>query len=323
MPECMSHARHLSRRPKFFLLDLDCSASYLTLNDNMNEFNACPTTHFCIFVKVAYCPLTFMVCSLAVCQFPPSVGDTLTVYVDNANGVPTCIMSRCPNGDWRCPCSNIFPTTCGSLNGSVTLEINLQNVLDVPSYLQVIGISDIQTITNNIVLSFYSPNTTNVSYALNVFPKLQVLRGVLYIRTRNDNRSSVLFLPGSGLGSLLAVGQINLQDFSNLIQNTNMTFFSSGILCAGKIGLEGLSTLTSLVGFDRIVDGVALPPYNNNWIYNLDSAATLTNVSALAAYARCGPNQRPDGVGSPALGVPCGNLFSWSAYCRYITFGTC
>eukprot|EP00884_Botryococcus_braunii_P006917 jgi/Botrbrau1/16226/Bobra.0066s0012.1 len=253
----------------------------------------------------------------------PVCDGTISLFVDNTNGVPTCtLQQRCPNGEYRCPCWNVFPTPCGTVNGSVYIDVNLQNVQNVAGFLQTIGLSDVQTIVTDFAMGFRGPASANYVWNIDILPKLEVVQGTTYLRSNADNQNAPFtILPGPGLGKLRAIGRLSVTDGAGALQNTNFAFLSS-LVCAGRLDLEGVSHLTSLQGFEGIADGVPNPP-GGCYIYNVDSASTLSNVSALAAFGRCGGNVRPDDNGKPCLGLPCGNIYGWNAFCGFVTSGTC
>jgi hypothetical protein len=99
--------------------------------------------------------------------------------------------------------------------------------------------------------------------------------------------------------------------------------FLSGLVCPGtQIDASFVSTLVSLTGLERVVDGnpaLANQPCFIGFTY---SKSVLFNVSALAPFAGCGGRQRPDNsTFLPCLNVRCGTLNTWTALCNYIASG--
>jgi hypothetical protein len=122
-------------------------------------------------------------------------------------------------------------------------------------------------------------------------------------------------LPGTGLAKLRVVTGGTMSFFYWYgAQIPNMEFLQS-LVCAGY-GLghgygygNELGGLQSLAGLGRLADGIGTP--GECFVSFTGSGSTLTNVAALATYARCGSiNQRPDGDNAtrPCLAVPCGQI---------------
>jgi hypothetical protein len=221
-------------------------------------------------------------------------------------------------------CRNMFPSPCGSLNVNLlTLKIDLQNIQYVAGWLQTIGISNIQTLLGSLSVTMNAlVNPTLVTWNVDIFPELEVIRNGL--SAGGGEGSQYTILPGIGFGKLRVTQSISLTG-RGAMQNTDLAFLSS-LECPGQaIRVEGLSTLTSLRGLERVVDSSpTLPPdpADSCWLKTYDSI--ISNVSALATYARCGADQRPDSDNNRlCLRVPCGDIDSWGALCNYNSRGTC
>jgi hypothetical protein len=150
--------------------------------------------------------------------------------------------------------------------------------------------------------------------------------GGIRIDVTGGNGSDFQVLPGTGLGKLRAVSAIEINNFQTTWSNTNLAFLSS-LRCSGRTNFP--SKVTSLMGLDNIVDGVADAEASYTVFYLLVRVnLQLTNVTALNAYARCGtPTQRPDvsGLPRPLVRVqPCTDILdTWATLCNYMRFGAC
>jgi hypothetical protein len=147
--------------------------------------------------------------------------------------------------------------------------------------------------------------------------------GGIQIDVSRSNGSNFQVLPGAGLAKLTAVSAIDVIDPRLTWSNTNLAFLSS-LRCSGSMSVR--AKLTSLTGLDNIVDGV--PDLRTSYIAFSFDTVTLTNVTALNAYARCGATtQRPDGWGLPMPLVRVRACFdtlgTWAALCNYMRFGVC
>jgi hypothetical protein len=95
-----------------------------------------------------------------------------------------------------------------------------------------------------------------------------------------------------------------------------MTIFPS-LVCPGT-DIDGsvLSSLNTLDGLQVVMDGSPSP----GCLFRFFSVTgLLVNVSALAAFGRCGAsNQRPDQESAPCLNVYCGVIYKWSTLCNYV-----
>jgi hypothetical protein len=148
--------------------------------------------------------------------------------------------------------------------------------------------------------------------------------GGIRIDVTGGTGSNFQVLPGTGLGKLRAVSTIGINNIQPTWSNTNLAFLSS-LRCSGSTA--GPTKLTSLTGLDNIVDGVSDAGASYVAFYFLESAS-LTNVSALNAYARCGTTtQRPDVSGLPRPFVKvqaCTDILgTWTTLCNYMRFGVC
>jgi hypothetical protein len=234
----------------------------------------------------------------------------------------------CPDGS--CACRNIFGSPCRSLGLDIVLSLEAQSVQFVAGWLQIIGLQDIQTVQGNLFISFRGPGKS-LSWTLDIFPHLEAVtsRVLIYRDIYSTSDFSLTLLPGKGFSNLRAVGSFELvtlevENASPWNQNTDLSFLSS-LECVGiHLYLVNLQNLTSLKGLERIRDG-SPPAYPLPFIYSNGGSTSLTDVSALAGYARCGlPDQRPDSQDNrPDLALPCGTLKSWPAVCTYISQGTC
>jgi hypothetical protein len=216
-------------------------------------------------------------------------------------------------------CRNIFPSPCGSLAAGLTLQIDLQNMQYVAGWLQTMGISNIRTLLGALSFDIRKSNPTLVAWNVDILPELEIIRNGLYITAAAGTQ--FIFLPGIGFGKLRVTPVTYFKVYGSTMQNTDLAFLSS-LECPGRgIYGGGLSTLTSLKGLERVVDGV--PAEDLSFCF-LSTHSIISNASALATYARCGADQRPDTRNSrPCLTLPCGYISSWSALCNYISRGTC
>lgn len=280
-----------------------------------------------------------------MCEVPWSGN---SAYGIGINVGPTCTFSsssRCLDGN--CTCRNIFGKVCGTLVGDVLLYIdNRQNswAQYVPDALDALGISNIKTLVGDLTFDLDGYYFAYGEWAVNAFPNLEVIRG----RNRNTPAGgevilgqlqvasySPLFnlLPGPGLSKLRVVSYIALASNrgSERCVNTDLAFLSSLECVGGVLSFRG-NSLQSLRGLERVVDG--LPAVYPNLVGSGYTTAkfwiggTPANVSALAAYARCGGTIRPDTAPENVyIVVPCGNTTSsittWSGLCTYIANGTC
>lgn len=258
---------------------------------------------------------------LAVCNLPPEVsGSALSL---NFRGTTCNFNSPCPSAN--CTCRNILTTPCGSLNATLLLYLDLDNLQYAGGWLQAIGVNNIQTLLGDLRFSVTMGPPALVSWTIDIFPNLEVITGRLDFFSFSGWR--FVILPGPGLASLRVTGAISFSVQSSL-KNTDLAFLSR-LECPGRfISGGGLRDLTSLRGLERVVDGLSAEVSCS--VFFADSTVTLTNVTALAPLARCGANQRPDAANTtarylnqPCVFVPCGRLMSWSSLCNYIARATC
>lgn len=260
---------------------------------------------------------------VAVCSPPydATTSDLFEIAIGSDCSIYPC------DGAW-CSCRNVFGGGCGSFKGSLYLSIDVLYLQDAAGWLDFIGLSNVSTINGSLILNLNSlswdgsPGST-INWYINIFPNLQVIsRGVSVSVTYGP---PLLLLPGPGLTKLRAAARIELSDYYAVIQNNDLAFLSS-LQCIGGIGSSGFQLpLVSLQGLENVVDG------NTTWpcfTYFSDSTfsggPTLSDVSALTAYARCGANQRSDNSpAQPCLTVTCGYLDTWTSFCNYVARGTC
>lgn len=256
---------------------------------------------------------------LAVCD--PSEGLGVTSLVILIKG-STCVFSNLRTTN----CSNIFNTNCGSLRAeSLQIDMDPSSLdlqdLGVDYWLKEVGLFDIHMVLGNLVLSFSVPNPSTVEWEIGIFPNLEAVQGTFLVRASPGVH--VTLLPGRGLAKLRAVGQLSFIDIGQgqAIQNVDLRFLSA-LECPGTdITVENLSALTSLNGLEKVTNSGTEP---GCLFLFTDNPPILSDVSALAAYARCGANQRPDiDDKKPCVTVTCGAIESWSQLCQFISDGTC
>ncbi len=140
-------------------------------------------------------------------------------------------------------------------------------------------------------------------------------------------------LPGPGLAKLKAASRVYIYNQLPGWASTDLRFLSS-LRCTGYVSVvgPGPALLTSLSGLNNVVDGVPDATSSSNSYdfinFELRSTPSLTNVSALNAYARCGtPQQRLDGPRLPRPQIQvkrCADaLNSWAVFCKYLLYGQC
>lgn len=193
------------------------------------------------------------------------------------------------------------------------------------------GIQNIQSVLGDLELFSWDGNETVVAiWRIDIFPNLEVVTGQVALIF---GVPKVVLQPGGGLGSLRAVGQLFIANNAagGGLQNTFLEFLSR-LECVGTgASFNGLTNLKSLYGLGRLVD--AMPNSETSYcVLQLgDFPTNLTDVSALATFARCGrSNQRPDEspdsptYARPCITVSCGSLLAtWSDLCTYISRRTC
>jgi hypothetical protein len=220
------------------------------------------------------------------------------------------------------------------------LRIEAQNVQYVAGWLRTMGLQDIQTLQGGLRLYFSGPIGQSFSWALDIFPRLVVVTQGLQITDNGVQGFGLTILPGVGFSNLRVVyiaviAGRNVRNDDPLatltatwLENTDIAFLSS-LECVGSFTLLRIQNLMSLKGLERLRDGSPSAGFsfvNINW--NV-MTSKLTNVSALAGYARCGlPNQRPDTGSQPYLALAaclacCNGVGTWSGVCNYISRGIC
>jgi hypothetical protein len=238
--------------------------------------------------------------------------------------------------DPNCTCRNVFNgVSCGYLNIGLWLHMDIQSLKVVPVWLQTLGLANLQVLDKRLALEFLRVDgTQNVEWSIDLFPNLEVVRGGFNVWTGDYDdivsTQTIKILPGPGLAKLRAVSNVFIDDEWKILMNTDLAFLSS-LQCFGQ-GLAIYSNffLMSLYGLQRVVDGVSISGDPCVFYIYMSDSKYLSNVSALAAYARCGQsNQRgPDDPRQPCdLKVSCGgsvpDLSTWSALCDYIAQSPC
>jgi hypothetical protein len=283
-----------------------------------------------------------------VCGPPSPVFTYLKITVSGDNSSSNnCRIEPCLNNN--CTCRNIFPyAACGTLN--ITLVVQIQNwevgtgvyqqtYQYVAGWLNTLGLASVQTMLKDldIVINEYVCNFCDVatnSWAINIFPQLEVVRGSLIFTFVPGSyyRKSFSLLPGSGLAKLRATGTTRIGVLRGGLGGgwamADLSFLS-GLVCPGtqinlseNIDASSVSTLVSLTGLDRVVDGNPALVDQPCFIGFTYSNSVLFNVSALAPFAGCGGQQRPDNSSFlPCLNVWCGQINTWTALCNYIASG--
>lgn len=255
---------------------------------------------------------------------------------------PTCTFSPCPDGN--CTCRNIFGKVCGSLVGDILLYLSSPWGQYVPEALDAIGIGNIQTLAGDLKVDLQGFSTVTSSWTINMFPNLQVVRGrnrstpagneVILGKVELSSFSPYfLLLPGPGLSKLRVVNYVVISGSQpNRCLNNDLAFLSSLECVGGVLSFRG-TTLQSLYGLQRVSDGLpaVLPVQTGSgftkakfWI-----TGTPSDVSALATYAGCGGNVRPDTESENVyIVVSCtpttiGTITTWTALCAFIANSTC
>lgn len=226
----------------------------------------------------------------------------------------------CWTNNGTCESGQVFGFECGTLNGSLSLSIEVNSLSRTAEWLQVLGISNVQTIIGGLDIWIYWNSFPSFAWSNVLFPNLEVVRGPLSIRIGEDMPLTI----GPWFGRLRAVQRLTINDNGRSFENSNLGFLT-GLQCIGwQMALTGgPPNLYSLGGLQGVVDGNPTQA-GVQCVFDIrGTGATLTDVSALAAYARCGPNQRPNSDSAPCLATTCGNINSWSALCSYIANGTC
>jgi hypothetical protein len=240
-------------------------------------------------------------------------------------------MSPCLNSD--CTCRNIFTyAQCGTFSITLKVYVQLFNSLtnqfvDSTKYLtwwlRNIGLADVQTFLKDLIIRYEHANSIDVkiSTAIDIFPKLEVVRGNLSFNLYSTGGwLRMAWLPGPGLAKLRVTGRTSFGAKYNSEWGMSDLLILPSLVCPGTQLNGALQNLRSLTGLELVVDGnPALT--GQNCIFDIVSSR-LTDVSALAQWAGCGGNQRPDNSSIlPCLNVWCGSLNTWTALCNYIDSG--
>jgi hypothetical protein len=275
---------------------------------------------------------------------PPSPELTylkITVKGDNSSS-DNCSIEPCLNNN--CTCRNIFAyAACGTL--SIPLTVFIKNWVEIPTgdriilnnhqyvagWLNTLGLTSVQTLLKDLSIIIDESNCYSCPgeiqpWAINIFPRLEVVRGTLNFHFLKRT-SSLLFalLPGSGLAKLRATGKTTFTASDAGPGGWAMVdlSFLSGLVCPGtQIDASFVSNLGSLTGLERVVDGNPALANQTCFIGFTFSQSVLFNVSALAPFAGCGGRQRPDNSSFlPCLNVWSGQINTWTALCNYIASG--
>jgi hypothetical protein len=207
----------------------------------------------------------------------------------------------------------------------ITFHRNHQHVA---WWLSNMGLTSVQTLSNDLTISidasYCGTGACNEAFlwAISIFPQLEVVRGTLRFRLWTASRLTFGLLPGSGLAKLRATGRTAFTSVFGGWSNADLSFLSS-LVCPGtQIDGNALSTLGSLTGLDRVVDGnPALENQSCFFSFN-NSQSNLSNVSAIAPFAGCGGRQRSDNsTFLPCLKVLCGQINTWTGLCNYVAPG--
>jgi hypothetical protein len=261
---------------------------------------------------------------------------------DNSSASNCRLRANCLNGD--CSCRNIFSSAqCGTI--TIPVYVYVLGYIEDPNHienkfadnwkyaawwLRVVGIADVQTMLNNltIMVDMYCSDdpcqNRAYSWAIDIFPKLEVVRGTLEFRFASGPASVpaiISLLPGPGLANLRVTGRtiFTLQGTQHPWGMADLSFLP-GLVCPGtQIDGSLLSNLVSLKGLERVADGNPALANQNCFFDFALNPSVLFNVSTLARFAGCGAKQRPDNSTIlPCLNVWCGQLNTWSALCNYI-----
>jgi hypothetical protein len=256
----------------------------------------------------------------------------ITVRGDNSSA-DNCQIEPCFNQD--CSCRNIFAyAACGIL--SIPLTVYFRNVNDfgfVPSYqyaawwLSTLGLASVHTFLKDLSITIdtycgYRQCNGDYQWAINIFPQLEVVRGALDFQFIRASGGSFALLPGSGFAKLRATGRTTFTAPYGGWANSDLSFLSS-LVCPGtQIDGTALSTLGSLTGLDRVMDGNPAMVNQSCFFSFTNSESVLFNVTAIATFAGCGGRQRPDNSTIlPCLNTWCGQINTWTGLCNYLANG--
>eukprot|EP00884_Botryococcus_braunii_P006208 jgi/Botrbrau1/15589/Bobra.0246s0003.1 len=281
-------------------------------------------------VRIQECPNTAVPAFLPpVCGFPADSGNGIRIEMTRDTGCRVHFLPT-PGQFSRDPedCYNtvIFTNPCGTVNFPVevfveTATLERNGFSYVGDSLNYIGLGNVQTFVKslNLTIALNSDQTSTV-WAIDIFPKLEVIRGVFRLQTTAPF-GSVTLMPGTGLANLRVTGQTI---FTGVNWGMPDLTFLPSLVCPGtQINGDGLTSLLSLNGLHNVMDGNSALN-NQTCLFSFTGSDTLLNVSALAAFGRCGAaNQRPDNASTPCLKMYCGNIRTWSALCNYVSSGMC
>jgi hypothetical protein len=261
----------------------------------------------------------------------------ITVSGDNSSS-DNCSIEPCFNNN--CTCRNIFPyAACGTVILPLTVRIQNYRAADgtrLPSYqyvagwLNTLGLASVKTLLKDMTIIIdesgcYNCDGLFYSWAIDIFPQLEVVWGTLIFHYENHYATSLSLLPGSGFAKLRATGKTIFTSYQSGYGAWAMVdlSFLSGLVCPGtQIDASFVSTLGSLTGLERVVDGNPALVNQPCFIGFTYSKSVLLNVSALAAFAGCGGRQRPDNSSFlPCLNVWSGQINTWTALCNYNASG--
>eukprot|EP00884_Botryococcus_braunii_P006206 jgi/Botrbrau1/15587/Bobra.0246s0001.1 len=284
-------------------------------------------------VRLPECPNTAVPAFLTpVCPPPPNSGNGIRIeftrlYNCRVLFLPTPEQSQ--RGAVGCD-SPIFPNPCGTVNFPV--EVYLDTVMFSTYYyyptfvterLDSLGFGNVQTFMKSLNLTISDQENyltgPDVRWAITIFPKLEVIRGVFRLQFTSSYGTYLTLTPGTGLANLRVTGQtIFAGDNWGM---TDVAIFPSLVCPGAQINGDVLPGLISLDGLQVVMDGnPAL--INQTCLFSFTGTGSLFNVSALAAFGRCGAaNQRPDNALAPCLDVYCGRIRTWSALCNYVSSG--
>lgn len=251
-----------------------------------------------------------------------AVPGVLDVNISSAGS--TCTISACQDGASTCPCRNIFGVQCGSFTGTLTVIIEAASLQNATAWLQLLGLANVQTVNALYIRPRGLDGVPTASWSLDIFPQLEVVTTSLRVIANYPQATTFFVLKGPGLGKLRAVGEFVTIDRLGKVLNTDLGFLA-GLQCWGARVLVDFQQLRSLNGLAQVADGGESFDFACT-IQNTASTTTLlSDVSALAAVARCGSvPPRMDGFPSqPCLRLKCGAINNWSQLCSRLASGVC
>eukprot|EP00884_Botryococcus_braunii_P009017 jgi/Botrbrau1/18116/Bobra.0402s0002.2 len=284
-------------------------------------------------VRLPECPNTAVPASLQpVCGAPPDAGNGIRIEIKYSYyyGYSSCKVTFLPTMEQSqrdtVDCYPMFRVPCGTVNFPVEVSVNTYlmqiNPGFVTEHLNLLGFGNVQTLMKSLNLTIDENTGGAYRWAINMFPKLEVIRGVFRLRSLStSDRSYVTLAPGTGLANLRVTGQTIFE--GNFWGMTDLVIFPS-LVCPGtQINGDVLGELISLDGLQSVMDGN--PALNDQTcLFSFTNPNLIFNVSALAAFGRCGAaNQRPDDALAPCVNAYCGRIRTWSALCNYVSSGLC